>query len=133
MSSKPDSAKGQATLELALVLPILILLLFGIMEFGRIFNASLTIAQAAREGARVGAVGGSDEEILSAVKSAAATLDLNRLQVSVDPPDSSPGLRVRGGRLRVEVNYSVSLVAPVIAEIIPNPYPLKAVAVMRIE
>lgn len=131
--SRLDPAKGQATLELALVLPILILLLFGIVEFGRIFNASLTIAQAAREGARVGAVGGSDEEIVSAVKAVAATLDLDKLQVNVDPPESSPGLRVRGGRLRVEVDYSVTLVAPVIAEFIPNPYPLQAVAVMRIE
>jgi Flp pilus assembly protein TadG len=56
--------RGQAMLEFALVLPILLLLVFGIIDFGIIFFDNLVITQAAREGARVGVVGGSDVEIL---------------------------------------------------------------------
>jgi Flp pilus assembly protein TadG len=50
--------RGQAMLEFALVLPILLLLVFGIIDFGIIFFDNLVITQAAREGARVGVVGG---------------------------------------------------------------------------
>jgi len=44
--------RGQAVVELALVLPILLLIMMGIVEFGRIFMAHQAIANAAREGAR---------------------------------------------------------------------------------
>lgn len=133
MLGRQDSTKGQAILELALVLPILLMLLFGIIEFGRIFNASLVITQAAREGARLGVVGGSDAEVISTVKTVAATLDPDRLEICIDPPEPPAGSRARGDSLRVEVDYSVPLVNPMIAAIIPNPYPLRAVAVMRVE
>ncbi|HHY30590.1 MAG TPA: pilus assembly protein, partial [Syntrophaceticus sp.] len=60
--------RGQALLEFALVLPILLLFVFGIIEFGIIFFDNLVITQAVREGARVGVVGGSDVEILETVE-----------------------------------------------------------------
>ena len=48
--------KGQSLIEFALVLPILLLVLLGIMEFGRMIMAVNVLNQAAREGARIGAV-----------------------------------------------------------------------------
>ena len=47
---------GQALVEFALVFPVLILLLLGILDFGRAIYAYNTIADAARDGARVAAV-----------------------------------------------------------------------------
>lgn len=47
---------GQATVELALILPVLVLLVVGIFEFGRAWNAHQVITDAAREGARTAAV-----------------------------------------------------------------------------
>ena len=46
------SEKGQAMVEMALVLPILLLLIGGIMDFGWLFYHQLSLANAAREGAR---------------------------------------------------------------------------------
>jgi Flp pilus assembly protein TadG len=43
---------GQAAVEMALVMPILLILLLGIMEFGQAWNAKQIITDAAREGAR---------------------------------------------------------------------------------
>lgn len=43
---------GQALVEFALVLPILLMLVFGVIEFGRAWNASQVLTDAAREGAR---------------------------------------------------------------------------------
>ena len=47
---------GAAALEFALVLPILILIVLGIVEFGFAFNTQIALTQAAREGVRVEAL-----------------------------------------------------------------------------
>jgi hypothetical protein len=44
--------RGATILEMALVLPILFAVLFGILEFGRAYNIFQTVTNAAREGAR---------------------------------------------------------------------------------
>ncbi|WP_344125586.1 TadE family protein [Luedemannella flava] len=48
--------RGAAAVEFALVLPVLLILVFGIIDFGRMLNAKITLTQAAREGARAAAV-----------------------------------------------------------------------------
>jgi Flp pilus assembly protein TadG len=48
--------RGAVAVELALVLPLLMVLVFGVIDFGRLFNAQVTLTQAAREGSRVAAV-----------------------------------------------------------------------------
>jgi Flp pilus assembly protein TadG len=46
--------RGQATVELALLLlPIILVLIFGMIEFGTLLSANMTVSQATREGARV--------------------------------------------------------------------------------
>ncbi len=51
------SEKGQSLVEFALVLPVLVMLLFGITDFGRAFHAYLTIDHAGREAARAASIG----------------------------------------------------------------------------
>ncbi len=53
------SKSGQALVEFALVAPLLILLLLGIISYGMYINANVTIEQAARVGARAAAIGDS--------------------------------------------------------------------------
>src|SRR5215469_8933308 len=48
--------RGAAAVEFALLLPVLLFILFGIIDFGRALNAQITITQAAREGARLDAL-----------------------------------------------------------------------------
>jgi Flp pilus assembly protein TadG len=50
--------RGQSLVELALLLPVVLLLLGGIIDYGRLYNEQLIVTAAAREGARVAAVGG---------------------------------------------------------------------------
>jgi len=53
--------RGAAAVEMALVMPLLILMVMGIIDFGRIFNGEIQLSQAAREGARVAALGKSGD------------------------------------------------------------------------
>jgi len=86
-------ADGQALVEFALVLPILVLILMGIIEFGRIFFAYLVITEMAREGARYAAVGYIEEDVVLHLQDMAGILDSDRLSIDVIPDDDQ---RVRG-------------------------------------
>ena len=50
--SKGVNNRGQNLLEFALVLPLLLIVLFGVLDLGRVFFTTITLTNAAREGAR---------------------------------------------------------------------------------
>jgi Flp pilus assembly protein TadG len=79
--------QGQSMTEFALVLPILALLLFGVIQFGIVFNHYITLTDAVRAGARKGAVGrrlqNPDAAVVQAVRDASTDLKQSDLQVSV--------------------------------------------------
>jgi Flp pilus assembly protein TadG len=75
-----SNERGAAAVEFALVLPLLMLLLFGIIEFGRAYNAKVTLTHAAREGARALAV--DDGDPIAVTKDAAASLDPSKITVT---------------------------------------------------
>jgi Flp pilus assembly protein TadG len=62
--------RGSTLLEFAMVVPVLLLLLLGIIEFGWFFKNQLTVANATREGARTASLGKTQTEIRSRVKNA---------------------------------------------------------------
>jgi Flp pilus assembly protein TadG len=51
-----SSRRGQSLVEFALVLPMLLVLLLGIADFGRVFNAGITLEAATRDAAEAGAL-----------------------------------------------------------------------------
>ncbi len=54
--SRSGGDQGSAAVEFVLVLPVLLLILFAIVDFGRLLNAKIVLSQAAHEGARAAAV-----------------------------------------------------------------------------
>lgn len=64
---------GAAAVEFALILPVFLALLLGMIDFGFAFNAKIGITQAAREGARVVALGGDAGAMQTRVDEALAT------------------------------------------------------------
>jgi Flp pilus assembly protein TadG len=56
MSTRPRRASGQGLVEFALIFPVLVLILFGIIDFGRAIYAYNTIGNAARDGVRIAVV-----------------------------------------------------------------------------
>jgi len=67
--------RGAAAVEMALVLPLLLLVLFGLVDFGRLYNAQMQITQAAREAVRVMALGGTTTDATSRVTAATGGLN----------------------------------------------------------
>jgi Flp pilus assembly protein TadG len=81
------SERGQTMTEFALVLPLLVMLLFGIIQFGVTFNHYLTLTDAVRAGARKGAVSRHEKDpvgvTVDQVRRAATDLKPADLQVAV--------------------------------------------------
>ncbi len=84
---------GQDIIEFALVLPLLMLFALGIVEFGIAVLAYNSVANAAREGARVGvSLSPGDEHIITdAVIQRMAALSLTSDDITVDWPESDTG------------------------------------------
>ncbi len=123
------SGRGQSLVEIALVLPILLIVLFGVLEFGRIFHSYLVVTHAAREGARYGIISKDVGAIKQKVQDASPgiTLDLNNIEVN---PSSN---LTTGVPLTISVEYQVDLFTPVLAGIIPNPVTISSSSTMRVE
>jgi Flp pilus assembly protein TadG len=68
------SERGAVAVEFAIVAPVLVMLLLGIMEFSRAYNAQASLSAAAREGVRVLAITGNQAAARSAAKTAAVSL-----------------------------------------------------------
>lgn len=72
MTPPPEGSireRGAAAIEFALILPLLLLVLAGIIDMGRLFYAQVVTSNAAREGARMSAIGYTDGEVRSRIQS----------------------------------------------------------------
>ena len=98
-----SASTGQGLVEFALTLPIFVLLMMGVLEFGFLYNNILTVQYAARQGvsaaAQAGGVDGADCSILKAVERAlTAPIDKSRVTSVDDLPvrrERRPGPRRR--------------------------------------
>ena len=81
------SQKGQSLTEFALALPILVLLLFAVIQFGIVFNNYVTLTDATRAGARKAAVGRQQSNpqnaVITAVRNSASDLKQSDLSITV--------------------------------------------------
>ena len=111
---------GQELVEFAAVLPLLILILFGVLDLGRVFHAAVVVANAAREGARYGTFYPDQAgDIIGVVQAEAqgSGIDLS------DP--STSGIAVNclagcdsGTPIQVTVTYRVALI---LGLVLPTP------------
>jgi Flp pilus assembly protein TadG len=82
---------GAAAVEFALIVPMLLLLVFGIAEFGRAYNIQVSLSAAAREGARVMAIEDDAVAARAATLAAAPSLQATNTNVEVTPLSCAPG------------------------------------------
>ncbi len=116
---------GSAAVEFALVLPFLLLLICGIVDFGRAYTAKITLANSARESVRVWALGGTQAEATEMATQTAT--GLSGISVSFD---SDPACTF-GERTEITVTASFGYITPLIADYSPGMTQLSTDGVMR--
>lgn len=136
------SENAQSLVEFALILPLLLVILLGIVEFGWLFNAKITLTSAAREAVRVYAITGKetditklDADIQNAIDRATSTL------VLVDGQDvtfDKTGPTALAGNadvktVSVTVNGNVESLTKFFPFIPSTGLPMNSTASMRIE
>lgn len=106
MNRRNHSERGAAAVEFALILPVFVLLIFGMLEFARAYNAQISISNAAREGARVMAIHDDAATARSAAIDAAVSLNpaLASGDIAVTPAACTPG-----GTVEVTIDYDLPL------------------------
>jgi Flp pilus assembly protein TadG len=124
--------RGAAAVEFALVMPILILMLFGIIEFARAWNVRQTLTDAAREGARVAVVNNAmmpaamlQDSVRQVVRNTAIRAGLDLTQLTITPT----GVGV-GETARVQLTYVYN---PMIGLVLNAPITMQTTSVMRNE
>ena len=88
------SARGAVAVEFALVLPLLLMILFAIIEFGHAYNVQISVTHAAREAARSMAVTQVWSDAVDAAQDSSPSLDPAVLTLSPSIATCSPGATV---------------------------------------
>jgi len=138
ITSRLRNESGQAVIEFALVLPLLIAFLFLIAGFARVFNAYNDLNQMAADGARFAAVGNFPGT--SALLDSADT-PLSKAATIGGPTYQSPGSStwggpcVVGGTVKVTARANVKLIPflPYVKSTLPGVPTLTGTAEMRVE
>jgi Flp pilus assembly protein TadG len=139
-SRRRSDDHGAAAVELALVLPLLMFIVFATIDFGRMIAAQITLTQAAREGVRVWALGNGTStapttgDVQTRVTDAAADL-------SGTGPTATTTACTANTETEVRVSYTFHFVTPIgaLAALLPgspvnsNDVPLNATGVMECE
>jgi Flp pilus assembly protein TadG len=119
--------KGQSLVEWAFVLPLLVLFIVIIMDFGRVVYYYSAIHNSAREGARYGVINPDQTtEIQDAARSKAVGLDQSELNIFVTQPTDKT--------INVRVTYRFFLITPLMGTFVgSNNMMLNAQTTMYIE
>ena len=106
MRTRLRDEHGASAVEFAFIVPLLLLLVLGIAEFGHAFQVQGTLSAAAREGARVMALQNDPAAARAAVRSATPTLDpaVTDGQITV-APTACPLTSTTTANVRVTVDY----------------------------
>ncbi len=105
---------GQALVEFALVLPVLLLLAFAMVQLADLGVARLALEHAAAEGARTGALTNDDELIRDSIVAATNPLRQREIQVEIVPLETQIPRTgdPRGSLIQVHLRYVLPLVIP---------------------
>jgi Flp pilus assembly protein TadG len=125
MGRRRERERGQALIEFALVMPLFLLLLLGIVQFGTVFRDYIALTDATRVGARTASVarsinpeGNRVPHIVTKTQQAAVNLDTGKMVITVNPVkiDGVTAGWEEGGDVTVRATYpfNISIIGMVV-------------------
>ena len=124
---RPGSTRGSATVEFALVLPMLVLVCLAFVQVGVLVRDQLVVVGAARAAAREAAVESQESTIWDAMVAAASVIPPDALSMKVDRGGG------RGEPVTVEVRYTARFGVPFVGWLFPHTVAIVGRATMRQE
>ncbi|MCS6803834.1 MAG: TadE/TadG family type IV pilus assembly protein [Acidobacteriota bacterium] len=104
-SRRPQAQRGQTLVEFAMAAPILVIMLVGIVDFGRVLMVQHSITNAARQSARLATMTNSAESVYSKINASLASGGLSSDAVTI----SVTGLTGRSGEpTQVTISYRLT-------------------------
>lgn len=140
-----ENEKGASAVEFAIILPLFLIFVFGIIEFGVIMYNKAVVTNASREGARFGVLFApsvnTDSQIRARVNSylsgGLSPINLggtSQFPLPDDDIDISPSVRTSQDRLTVSVTYQYDfLFLPNFIPLLPQALSLNGTTTMRME
>lgn len=122
---------GQASLEFALVIPILILVIFIVSQLGYLVYLQNVLEQAAREGARILSTTNSDSRANNQIERICPNLDKDKLNIEISPPESNQ--REVGDIVAVTITYDYGGISNFIRFLMQKDIYLRRSSSMRME
>jgi Flp pilus assembly protein TadG len=130
------SERGQSLTEFAIILPIFLLLVCGIFDFGRLMYAYMNMNNAAQETVRLGGLGKKDADMVAFAKNYVHLGDPSKLIVTIcvntGPCTPNDTTRKSGDYISVTLKYPVTYLTPIISKLLPAPT-VKAASTIRVE
>jgi len=120
----------------AMIAPVVLFIIFGIAESGRIMFTWLVLTSEAAEAARYGAVHYDRSRDIALQTNDVQKFVSNRLNGVLDPKGLKPAPQVvftTSSNVVVTLSYQVDLVVPLVSQFLPNPFPVSARSVMAAE
>jgi Flp pilus assembly protein TadG len=116
LHGRERGAPGQASVEFALVLPVLLIITIAVCQVAFALNCYLVVTAASREGARCGAETNDAEAARNASISAASALPGRKPDIEVSFPEG----RSKGSPVRVTVTYRMPFLVPGLEHLVPG-------------
>lgn len=125
---------GQGIVEFAIAIPLVLFVLLGILEFGWLFNAKITLTSAAREGARAAVVSTINQEERAYLASVEAVSGVSGITIPNDTTHFNYSINNEVINNTNNVILEIKgLVNPIVGLFFNGPVEIQAKAVMRIE
>ncbi len=117
----PDRSRGQALVEFSLVLLPMLLLLFGLLDVGRLVYINNAVSEGAREGSRWGSVANRSNysgDIETQILSVMTAVPEPEVTVTCERNGSTPFSCRTGDVLLITVSSPVAMITPIIGQIV---------------
>ncbi|MFO7929107.1 MAG: pilus assembly protein [Candidatus Humimicrobiaceae bacterium] len=122
---------GQSSIEFVIVMPVLIIVILTVSQFGILVYVQNILEQSSREGVRVISTTNSNSMAYEAIQNLCGNLDRNNMEIEINP--SSKDSRKVGTMVSIHIAYKYGGISDIIKLIMGKELRLKSQSSMRME